>query len=601
MDRHVSRVRKSFGWPLLALAGWLLAISAAAKVVTSSRTAPGAVPYRFPIDLPDSVGVANGVGIKLALSRDGSQLALVGMKEGRKSLFLRRSDDIQPRLIPGTDSAYNPSFSPDGQWVLFQSGPRVLKVRTTGSALPTALLDSAISASWGDDDNILYERGRALWQVGANGGKPRRVAVPDGKQGHRRYGWPEVLPGSKDALVTIWRGSNSLDSARLGTMSLSDGRVTDLGIRGVNAHYVEPGYIVFAQSGGSVSAVPFSLRRLTVTGAPALLLKNVWNGGGGGTDFSVSDNGSLAYHGGIADAEEVTMLAVDRAGTARQLDVVGKQRFGEPRISPDGRHMAVAIGPPQPSDSGDVWVYDLTTGARSKVSGAGVNIRPEWTRDGTRVVYISRMKDSQFVVARRWDLSAEPEVLARGVTPAFYELAMGPAPGWSAVRTGLAPGGSAINIAPTDSLSAQRLLETEARVVVTPKVSPDGRLIAYVATEAGRREVFVRPLPGPGAQVAVSKEGGTEPVWSPDGRTLYFRGLTNLMAAAVTQRPALAVAPAVPLFADTFHLSVAHTGYDVFPNGREFLMLGGWGRAQSRVYVLANWMRTMTPSRATPK
>ena len=156
-------------------------------------------------------------------------------------------------------------------------------------------------------------------------------------------------------------------------------------------------------------------------------------------------------------------------------------------------------------------------------------------------------------------------------------------------------------IAPTESLAARRPFDTQTRVVVTPRVSPNGRLIAYVAAEAGRREVFISPLPGPGARIPVSVDGGTEPVWSPDGGTLYFRGLTNMMAATVVERPALAVNRPVPLFADSFHLSVAHAGYDVFPTGREFLMLGGWGRAQSRVYVVVNWMQTMGTSRVVRK
>jgi serine/threonine-protein kinase len=563
-------------------------------MMVSCREAPMPTPvaYRFAIDFPDSVQVANGVGIKLALSRDGSQLAVVGMKEGRRALYLRRSDDIQARLVPGTDSAFNPGFSPDGQWLHFQHGARLMKVRTAGG-VPEAVADSVISASWGDDGSIVYDGGKALYRVGANGGEKRRVASPDAGQSHRRYAWPEVLPGSKVALITIWRGSTSLDSARLGTVSLSDGKVTDLGIRGANPHYAAPGYLVFAKSGGAVVAVPFSLRKLAVTGAEAPLLQNVWNGGGGGTDFAVSDNGTLAYHGGMPEAEETTMAAVDREGHARSLPLLGRQRFGEPRISPDGRHMAVSIGPPVPSDTGEVWVYDLATGSRTKLSSRGVNIRPEWMRDGANVAYISRMKDSQFVESRRWDGTGGPTVLARGKTPAFYELAMGPTGGWSAVRTGLAPGGSAINIAPTDSLSAQRLFDTQTRVVLTPKISPNGRLLAYVATVEGRRELFVRPLPGPGPQIAVSTEGGTEPVWSPDGKTLYYRGLTNLMAAPVVERPALSILPAIPLFADTFKLSVAHGGYDIFPNGREFLMLAGWGRAQANAYVLVNWTQTL--------
>ena len=592
MNGRDSGIMRAVGLPIVAVVGWLVALGAVMKVRESSRRAPDARPYRFAIDLPDSVGVANGMGVKLGISPDGSQLAVVGMKAGRRALYLRRSDDIEARLLPGTDSAFNPSFSPDGQWLLFQTGSRLMKVRTAGGR-SEPVLDSVAVASWGDDGSILFERGNALWRLGADGGEPRRVATPDAGRGHRRYSWPEMLPGSEHALITIWRGGTSIDSARLGAVSLGDGTVTDLGVRGANSHFAAPGHLLYMHDAGSISAIPFSLRTRTTTGAPTRLLQNVWTGGGGGTDFAVSRTGTLAYHGGVPEAEEVTMLAVDRSGAERQLPLLGRQRFLEPRLSPDGRRVAVSIGPPPPGNTGDVWVYDLATGARSRLSTEGVNIRPEWTPDGTRVVYISRQRDSQFVVARRWDLNGGPEVLARGVVPAFYELSMGPAGGWSALRTGLTPGGSAIRIAPTESLSAQRPLHDDARGEVTPRVSPTGRLIAWVAYEAGRREVFVRPLPGPGAAVRVSKDGGSEPAWSADGRTLYYRGLENLMATPVVETPTLSVGPPVALFRDTYRLSVAHTGYDVFPDGREFLMLGGWGRAQSRAYLLVNWQETL--------
>jgi dipeptidyl aminopeptidase/acylaminoacyl peptidase len=213
------------------------------------------------------------------------------------------------------------------------------------------------------------------------------------------------------------------------------------------------------------------------------------------------------------------------------------------------------------------------------------------------VLYIARERDSQFVVARRPDGSGDAEVLARGKSPAFYELAPGPAHGLSAVRTGLAAGGSAIVLAPTDSLGASRPFDAGARVAITPKLSPSGRLLAFVTTEEGRRELFVRPVDGSGPRVAVSTEGGTEPAWSPDGNTLYFRGLTDVMAATVTERPSLVVGTPRPLFEDTYSRSVAHSAYDVFPSGRELLMLNGWSRAQTRAYLLVNWTAAL---RAAP-
>jgi eukaryotic-like serine/threonine-protein kinase len=579
--------------------GWLLAIAAAANAGCAKSETRAAVPFRFPVELPDSVGVANGLGIKLGLSRDGSQLAIVGMKEGRRAIYVRRSDELQARLIPGTDSGFSPSFSPDGQWMLFLSGARLLKVRVAGGA-PEQVVDSAVAASWGDDGFIVYQKGNTIWRVSATGADPKRIATPDASQGFRRYGWPEVLPGSKHALITAWRGSTSLDSARLATISLDDGQVKDLGVRGANAHYAAPGYVLFAHTGGSVGAVPFSLRKLATTGAVIPLLENVWTGDGGGTDFSAADNGVLAFHGGMPDADLVTLFVVDSTGKTRPLSQFGRERFLEPRISPDGRRMVVAIGPPPPARHGDIWVYDLESGQRKQLSSIGVNQRPEWTPDGARVVFISQQSDSQFVISQRWDGTGDPEVLARGVVPAFYEVSMGPAGGWSAVRTGFAPGGSGLRIARTDSFSQHRAFETKVPAVLTPRVSPDGRLVAYVATEAGRREVFVRPTSGSGTDVAVSKAGGTEPAWSADGRTLFFRGLTHMMSATVVERATVSFGTPVALFRDTFRLSVAHTGYDVFPSRREFLMLSAWGRDQSRAYVVVNWTQMMPKPRVVP-
>src|SRR5256885_7136725 len=99
--------------------------------------------------------------------------------------------------------------------------------------------------------------------AGAGSGPPGGAA-----RRRRRYAQPEVLPGSQYALITFWRGGASLDSARLGVISLSDGRVSDLGIVGTNPRYAAPGYIVYGRSGGAVSAVPFSLRRRAITGDP---------------------------------------------------------------------------------------------------------------------------------------------------------------------------------------------------------------------------------------------------------------------------------------------------------------------------------------------
>jgi len=195
-------------------------------------------------------------------------------------------------------------------------------------------------------------------------------------------------------------------------------------------------------------------------------------------------------------------------------------------------------------------------------------------------------------------------VLAGGANRDYMrELSIGPAHGWSAIRVGDANSGAArIPLAPTDSLGATRSFGNSKANEDGPSVSPDGRVIAYESNESGRSEVYIQPVPGPGPEVAVSVDGGGEPVWSPDGSTLFYRGPTRLMSATVIDRPALAVGRRDSLFADTYRKGFGEAYYDIFPTGREFLMVGPPATVQqagktqvpvplpeSKVYVIVNW------------
>jgi hypothetical protein len=577
---------RSFKRPFIAVSV-LAAGGIAAAIFFATRSTPAPVPGRFAVELPDSVTVTGASSASVALSRDGSQLAIVCEKNGARALCVRRMDDPVAQVVRGTEGALYHSFSPDGRSLLFMVDRSLKKAPVVGGT-PQTLADSATSlSSWGDGGNVVYELSGSLWLVSSDGGNRRFLAKPDPARGFGRYLQPEVLPGGRHALLAIATKGSSADSMRLGVISLRDGSVTDLGIRGGEPHYVAPGRLVFARANALVFSAPFSLRKRAVTGPPQLVLEHVRQGNNLISGFSVAQNGTIAYNTGAA-GDLQAMYVVDRHGTERPLK--GPMNlFREPRVSPDGKRIAVRIGSGQ--TDGGMWIHDIASGTLTRLTADSASVRGEWTRDGSHVVYVDHAtSDSELVVSRPWDGSGAPKVLAKGGPYAFHALGIGPATGLTAIRRGnTSP--DVILLAPTESLNAARPFITGSAMKLSPRVSPKGRLLAYSSDETGTQQIYVRQIPGPGPVVQVSVNGGTEPIWSADESALFYRGPTRLMVASVVERPALAVTRRDSLFVDTYRRYNAHPAYDVFPSGKEFLMTRGPASSGSQIYVIVNWMQ----------
>jgi serine/threonine-protein kinase len=283
------------------------------------------------------------------------------------------------------------------------------------------------------------------------------------------------------------------------------------------------------------------------------------------------------------------MYVVDRKGAERELR--GEpQAFWSPRVSPDGNRIVVQIGPSV--NQGGLWLYDIASGSLTRLTADSSSVRGEWLRDatGSRIVYPDHVgRDSERVVSRPWDGSGAPTVLARSAQGYdHWAVSLGPVHGMSAIRRGLSATGSDIYLAPTDSLDKARPFITGPANEIMPRVSPNGRLLAYTTNVSGGQvEVYVTPMPEPGPRVPVSIGGGTEPAWSPDGSTLYYRSSSRMMAATIVEKP-LAVTRRDTLFNDTYARQVANTTYDVMPNGRELLMLRG-PQTQASMFMILNW------------
>jgi serine/threonine protein kinase len=588
-------------WTWAALG--ILAVAAAGGIGSATwmatRPASPALLGQFGIEVPDSSRVVDqgpGSGNPIALSRDGSQLAVAIGPTGRDGqLYLRRLDDPVPQPIRGTEGAMQASLSPDGESVVFHVFPE-LKVVSTRGGTPKVIADSGAVAHWGDNGLIAYTHANRIFVTSPEGGQTRLVVGTDSATGRVRVAFPWILPTGTHALTTWWQGETVIDSARLAVVSLTDGTFEDLGVPGTFARYAAPGYIVFGRAGSEVWAAPFSLRQRALIGPPQRVLENVWQNVGGQTTFAVSDNGTLVFRRGDSQDALFDLCAVDKVGAEECLPVAQAQ-FGEPRVSPDGKRIAVRSSL-DPNAAADVVVYDLAAGTRATLASGVRGARgPEWVGDGTRVLFQQRVGDTVMVMARRWDLSEPAQVLAKGTSADFSgAIVAGPAAGSLVVlRRGT------LVIAPMDSL------KTGTPVVSAPglgnfSVSPNGRILAYTSAESRRNEVYVTPLPGPGPRIPVSTNGGDSPVWSRDGATLYYRGEFRMMSATIAERPSLAVTRRETLFDENGRYTRGFPAkYDIMADGR-FLMVRRPQRRgdRSELILVTNWTQLLAGSSARP-
>jgi len=326
---------------------WSLAVLAAISIgVTFWSLLRGPPPPTRPIarlvvTLPPSDRLALGNTPVLSLSPDGSRLVYVANHSGSTQLHVRAIGRFEATPIPGTEGAESPFFSPDGQSGGFFAEGKLKRVSLSGGA-PFTVCSAASNrgGSWGPDDIIIFTPSpvTGLFRVSAAGGSPKPVAVPDRKKGELSYRWPQILPGGKAVLVTIWNGI-TVDAARIDVLSLETGKHRVVVDGGTYARYVPSGHLVYARAGGLL-AVPFDLKRLQVTGSPVSILEGVsMNPDFGAAEFSSSADGSLAYVAGGSNGGESTFLWVDRKGVAQPLPAPPRA-YTSPRLSPDGRRLA---------------------------------------------------------------------------------------------------------------------------------------------------------------------------------------------------------------------------------------------------------------------
>ena len=549
--------------------------------------------------LPEGQQFGNVGGQALAVSPDGRQFIYVTTK----GLCSRSLNEFDAKLIPGTDTnPSNPFFSPDGKWIGYFSGAdgKLKKIAVNGGP-PMSLCDATIflGGSWSEDDTIVYGfYPRGIYRVSANGGTPKLIV----KEGPIYK--PQILPDGKSLLFTFGNAPY-----KIGVQSLQSGERNEL-FAGTRAQYISTGHIVYAL-GNNLFAVPFDLKTLKVTGERIQVVESVYSVNAGfAPQFAVSDSGTLVYMPGTAGSAPSygnTFVWVDRNGKEEPLPIPPAFYLG-PRISPDGTR--VALGRRFESVPYDTCVSDLDGKILTRLTfGPGANTSPLWTPDG-RIVFTSWSGPKAGLLLKSANGTGGEELIKP------FKNGYNIAGSWSRDGKTLFIEelyGAENSIFRIGALSMEkdrnwRLLLQGKCNYAQPRISPDGRLLAYTSDESSRNEVYVSAFPDvTGGKWQVSINGGDSPLWSPEGRELFFRNGADVFAATVRTDPAFSNDNPKLLFrgeyvAAGFVLGALELSpWDIHPNGRKFLMIKplSSGSATSgapgsrKINIVVNWLEEL--------
>jgi serine/threonine-protein kinase len=532
----------------------------------------------------------------LALARDGSRLVVAGAQGGKIFLLQHTLDKLTFASITGSDDGNRPFLSPDGKWVAFATGTMMRKIPLDGGPAADITKSSWAGGDWTRDGSIIFtpDYVSGLWMVRASGGAPTKLTTPDSGRGELAHWWPQLLPDGDHVLFTAF--STPIERARIEVLSLKTGKRTVVLEGGVSARYVTAGYLVYAKN-EALYAAPFDLKQLKVTGQPVPVIQDVALATDDGrAGFSVSDNGTLAYIAASTFVPDLDLVWVNRRGEAG-ASITAPARFGEPAIAPDGGRIAISIA--KPGEPKDVWVLDLTRGTRTALTNGGANdFTPLFTLHGNRVIYQSERPVFDLYV-RAADASSPATPLL--VTP--YDKYPGSiTPDGKALlfRHSLLPHGEIWTLPLDGTGKPAALLRSDAGDLSAPRISPNGRWLAYNSNESGRSEVYLSPYPAvTSARRQVSAEGGSNARWTKAGRELIYRNGRRMMAVSVDPASGQLGTPA-ELFHGDFATDGSLSSYDVTPDGERFLMLRRAAGADPRqVIIVTNWFKELR--RLVPK
>jgi eukaryotic-like serine/threonine-protein kinase len=587
-------------WKHVLVVTFVAAIVAAISAIVSWTVKPPTIQTvldvtRFSIPLGENQELTNLERQAVAISPDGTQVVYVA----NNRLYLRSMSELEARPIPGTESlrgVTSPAFSPDGRSIVFGSSTDqtlTLKKIAVSGGTPVELCqtDALFGVTWGQDGILFGQGPQGIMQVPAEGGRPELlVEVKDGELASA----PQALPDGRGTLFTIASGrtfgQDLWNTARIVVHASKGSEPQTLIEGGADARYLSIGQIIYAVE-GRLFAASFDLRDLKVTSKSVPVLEGVARGvATGATQFSVSNSGSLVYIPGPSSRSRIPQfrLALLESAGKTELLKLPPGVYQSPRVSPDGKHLALGIGDLKEAD---IWIYDLAgTSAMRRLTFGKRDRFPVWSANGQYVAFQSEREGDRAIFWQRADFSGTAERLTR------------PQAGTAHIPESWSPQGNVFTYSVfSDSTRRYSLasfsIETKeshsfrgltSTLPLASDFSPDGRWLAYNVSDTvagpARSTVVVEPFPPTNAKYQISEtRNGFHPSWLPDGKKLtYSTGVgpdgPRWVVVNITMQPRFTIGDEVrvsngglidslgPAF--SFPGGVNEPNYDFTPDGR---------------------------------
>ena len=590
-----ARVERRRAWmrhpATITLAALLVLTTAYAAYQARPRTdsTVDARTVRFDFVPPRGAKLRLTFGPAMALSSDGRSLAFVGEGPRGTQLWIRDLESGSTRPLAGTDEPEGPIFSPDGRWLLFRTSLRgaLAKIPVSGGTVDALYpATSMANVTFTGTDSLLFSSSNAgtiwghLFAGSLAGGAATKWLARDSTSTSSTQFHPFMAPDGQTIILTS--GGGGFNTGRgLAWATRSERVVVPMEVPASTILGYSFGRVIYANDAGAIMAVGFDLATHRLTGEPIQTGENAMMDIYG-AKASLSAKGDLTY---IVAGGPVRPMLVDAAG-ARPL-MTTERAIADARYAPDGSRIAFTI-----RDAGrtDVWVYTLSSGSLDRLTLVGtINDRVEWSPDGQRVLYRSDREGGTSL----WWQTVDGSSPAERLTPKELKLpvlegVITPDGRTLVFRVDTPHHGRDILSVPiSGERTVTSVLATDADEL-SPRISPDGRWMAYVSAESGQDEVYVRPFPGAGGRTLVSSNGGREPLWSRDGRTIFYSAAGVYVAAAVTLSPAPAIVRRDTVVKGVYASWRFHPLFDIAPDGKHLLVLEP-SQKDVPATVILNW------------
>ncbi len=476
------------------------------------------------------------------VSPDGANIAFVGYSaDGKQQIWVRALDSDTPRPLDGTEDAHTPFWSPNSRSLAFFADEKLKRIDSAGG--PAQVLCDVVSSwggAWGSDGTIIFCGNDfvSLSRVPDSGGKPvEATRLGPKEEAHR---WPSFLPDGRHFVFAADASLTEDHNLKLGSLDDQDSVALVQAVS--NVAYAAPGHLLFVR-GGNLLAQRFDPKLLRLAGDPVTLAEHVAHSGENHRfEFSASDTGVLTFR----SADERRHLTWIDGEQHRTQITTEPKRLGGVSLSPDGAHVAYGQDDVD-GRADDIWTLDLLRGVESRVtSDPASDYEPVWSTQGDRIAFASYRAGLGDLYLASAQGKIEERLLLASASNKGAEC-------WSADGKWLFytvdsnTSGRDIWVLPIDDPShAHAVVETKV-FEGNPRLSPDGRLLAYLSYESGRDELYVQGYPT-GVRRQVSRNGAKSQCWRRDGSELYFAEAGTVMAASIKNEPELQVGVPTPLF-----------------------------------------------------